>query len=1100
MKITEITIDRFRIWRNLTLPLDSAGLSVFYGPNEAGKTTLMRFVRAALYGFGKQDAGPAGNSARRAPWRGAIRCEYRGREFVIERESQPGTRGQLSIHGFRKPGSAEERLSKLLCGTREDVFEDIFAIGVKELQQLATMDRSEVAERIYGLSLGPEGRALLHAMSDVRESRQGLLDPTRQSGQLPLLFSRYEDLVANGSAFDPSRENHAKLCRERDELTRQIEDLRRRQNLAESNLTGCRHLQRCWKPWHRSREIQKELNSLPLTAEIPDALFDEIEEADQEIHTAERARDAAQAALTEVRRQIEQQQGSAALEKHSAAVQSLVEQTEWLSGLEDRVGRLKSEREDLVRELNLALSGLGEDWTADRLDAVDVSPTAQAKLLRTARSYQAVLARRGRLRRLNRRLSRSSQAELVELNEQLEAIGSGSVEEAIASERTRLSRLEDVGRLKMKAAELQQRSATIRKLVNRIDNTATVPEWIDNIFTVFGVCGVVIFFSGLLMWAFGGWGVGSLHGALAGAAIGSAGLTWFFCRLGLKNHFDNQAGLRLDDLHDEARQTESQLAGIRSQLAGLLSESGAVASPSSAGFSAEQEVELIRESVHRIAELEQLARRQQRINVRRERLSKLRGRFRASQQQVTQARSEWTATLREMGLTETVKIPPAFEQLDAILAVRQLQARLRQAETSGEGARRLYESMRKRIEEVGRRLGASNVDYQRPLAVLAGWRQELKAVERDRETRERAVREEHEKRRAADDAVQAVERLQVRRAALLASAGVTSVEELRQQQQWAQLREEQEDRLLEVRQELQDVIDENPHIALTEDDLIGFDAASNSEAAELAELELEEVAEKLGAARERLGSVRFEIETLEESRSGLSARFERGQVAGRIHRAAEEWFALQIAEGLLDNMRVEFEKSNASGTLAIASEYLQQLTQGRYTRVWAPLGKNRISVDDRLGRTFRVEQLSGGTREQLFLAIRFALVREFAEKGVELPMVMDDLFVNFDEGRTAAAVEALQSFAASGQQVLFFTCHRHLAAMFEQRGSQPVWLPGPAAAEAEDVEDEYDEEEFVFEVEPGPKSDIVRPGVTAESDDDEDDEPLEDDFARRAAG
>ena len=40
MKITELDIDRFRIWRSLLLKLNPSGLNVIYGPNEAGKTTL----------------------------------------------------------------------------------------------------------------------------------------------------------------------------------------------------------------------------------------------------------------------------------------------------------------------------------------------------------------------------------------------------------------------------------------------------------------------------------------------------------------------------------------------------------------------------------------------------------------------------------------------------------------------------------------------------------------------------------------------------------------------------------------------------------------------------------------------------------------------------------------------------------------------------------------------------------------------------------------------------------------------------------------------------------------------------------------------------
>ena len=148
----------------------------------------------------------------------------------------------------------------------------------------------------------------------------------------------------------------------------------------------------------------------------------------------------------------------------------------------------------------------------------------------------------------------------MELNDQLAQLPSANIADAIAVEQQRLAELNNVGEMKLQASELRQRSATIRKLVNRVGNTQAVPPWIDRIFTAFGVGGFIVFVMGLLVWAFGGRNVSSLHGALAGSAFGSAGLMWFFFRIGLKNHFDSQAGVRLDDLQSEALETETKLA------------------------------------------------------------------------------------------------------------------------------------------------------------------------------------------------------------------------------------------------------------------------------------------------------------------------------------------------------------------------------------------------------------------------------------------------------------------------------------------------------------------------------------------------------------
>ena len=50
MKITDIKIDGFGVWHDLAIRGLSPELTVFYGPNEAGKSTLMQFIRSVLYG------------------------------------------------------------------------------------------------------------------------------------------------------------------------------------------------------------------------------------------------------------------------------------------------------------------------------------------------------------------------------------------------------------------------------------------------------------------------------------------------------------------------------------------------------------------------------------------------------------------------------------------------------------------------------------------------------------------------------------------------------------------------------------------------------------------------------------------------------------------------------------------------------------------------------------------------------------------------------------------------------------------------------------------------------------------------------------------
>ena len=216
---------------------------------------------------------------------------------------------------------------------------------------------------------------------------------------------------------------------------------------------------------------------------------------------------------------------------------------------------------------------------------------------------------------------------------------------------------------------------------------------------------------------------------------------------------------------------------------------------------------------------------------------------------------------------------------------------------------------------------------------------------------------------------------------------------------------------------------------------------------------------------------------------------------------------------MLEQVRDIYERERQPETLKDASDFLQRMTGGRYTRVWTPLDENSLRVDDEAGNVLGLETLSRGTREAVFVCLRLALVRGYARRGMTLPVVLDDVLVNCDGRRAQQAVEVLCEFAELGHQVLFFTCHQHIVSMFEEAGVQVRTLPDtgtevaliaeangvvPAAASAErtdeldlqvedaeedDVEyevdedeDEYEEEEFEADEE--------------ENDEDEDDEEI----------
>jgi uncharacterized protein YhaN len=67
--------------------------------------------------------------------------------------------------------------------------------------------------------------------------------------------------------------------------------------------------------------------------------------------------------------------------------------------------------------------------------------------------------------------------------------------------------------------------------------------------------------------------------------------------------------------------------------------------------------------------------------------------------------------------------------------------------------------------------------------------------------------------------------------------------------------------------------------------------------------------------------------------------------------------------------------------------------------------------------------LSDGTRDQLYLALRLAFLEDYGCRNEPAPFIGDDIFLAFDDERTAAGLKALADLSECFQSMLF-THHR----------------------------------------------------------------------------
>jgi uncharacterized protein YhaN len=168
--------------------------------------------------------------------------------------------------------------------------------------------------------------------------------------------------------------------------------------------------------------------------------------------------------------------------------------------------------------------------------------------------------------------------------------------------------------------------------------------------------------------------------------------------------------------------------------------------------------------------------------------------------------------------------------------------------------------------------------------------------------------------------------------------------------------------------------------------------------------------------------------------------------------ALREWRIATLAKELVARTLQEFTRTRQPAVLEEASGAFARVTVGAYQRILQDEDRESLIVLDRNAQHKRPEELSRGTAEQLYLCLRLGLASEFARRSVSLPLIMDDVLVNFDPERARAVAQELARFSTQ-HQVLIFTCHPETAQLFAEVApetkviSMPRYGGSPAAEE-----------------------------------------------------
>lgn len=1027
MKITDVRVDGFGVWSGLEVRDLSQNLTVFFGRNEAGKTTLMQFIRTVLYGFSAKrrtrylpplHGGAPGGSLRVASAAGPL--ELIRKTKLEESAKAPG---ELVIRTADGAIQGRHQLVAMTGDIDESIFSNVFAIGLRELQHLGSLNDTEAAEQLYKMTSGMDRVSLVDVMRKLGKTRKRLLGEEDASCEIVELARKRESLERELEELGQGTRRWTSLAAQKTALQREIHAIEQASEKLERESRLIELARQANEQWQERANITRRLEAMGAVAELPMNAIHRIGEVNDLLSKRQTRLDELMAQRNLVRDEGRALPINLPLWRHASRVEALCEHTQWIASLTNQIERIRPEVEEFQAELEsqrlrTGLAGANGDENLPEINAKALA-TLKAPAKAVSEARQAVETAEQERNDYESELERTTSRYKRALTDR----DSNNLSSTIADAQDQV----DMLRNRIELEERLDKMSNARRELDedRIDlmEAQVLHPHHHVICGAFVILGMTFFLASMFFPNAFGSALGVM-GMIGGALASMIGII-------IKYMMERSA-------EDELRECERELRSLDDKFKRAKRERDELDRqlPNGTGSLDRR----LAEARTRLESLENMTPMESELHHAEDRFESHERQVEEAKRDLSKAQQRWRDALSELGLPQ--KLSPAEVRklagsFDLIRATRkQLEIRREELQARERELNAVISRIAQLFADVG--LEAISQDPQEQLHQLSV---ELTDQRKLMDRRSQLKRQFRQLTKEAERFGRNIRTLSTERATLLEQAGVHDEDALRtladRFEQFQSLSQDRE----RLNEQLASMI--GPHFE-EQDVAEVFSQYGESRlepAWERVAEELAELQKRSNELNQELGAVSQEMKALTVDRRPSEVRLELDAAKLQLDEAVRQWQVLAVAGLLLESTRQIYETERQPDTLREASGFLRDLTDGQYTRVWTPLEQDTLMVDDSRGDALSVDYLSRGTRESVFLSLRLALASAYARRGAMLPLVLDDVLVNLDGRRATAAVRVLCQFASRERQVLLFTCHEHIVDMFAQVGAEVRELP-----------------------------------------------------------
>ena len=268
MKIRDLHIDGFGHFSDRDFGPFARPVTVFYGPNETGKTTLLEFIRTVLFGFldgrSRRNLYLPLSGGRHG---GSITVESDDGEVTTVRRVSGTGGGQVTLTGEAGNPIPRTELSRLLGSHSRKTFETLFGFTLDELHDDALLSDDSVNSQIYSAGMG--ATRLPDALKMLDDQKRDLFLSGGSKHAIHTTAGRLDEVESRLREVESNAVEYGRQSARLKEIERELDSLREHRRKVDSKLQGHRTLEKASNDWNDLTSAERRLEELPVVDKFP---------------------------------------------------------------------------------------------------------------------------------------------------------------------------------------------------------------------------------------------------------------------------------------------------------------------------------------------------------------------------------------------------------------------------------------------------------------------------------------------------------------------------------------------------------------------------------------------------------------------------------------------------------------------------------------------------------------------------------------------------------------------------------------------------------------------------------------------------------------